>query len=631
MTVILLLAACLRLYGISNVSPPGLEHDEVAHWLINQDILAGNHGVYFTEAYGHEAGFHYLQTGFMVLLGDNALALRLPSALAGLLGVAITFALIRRLFGFQAALLAAGLLAVLFWPVFYSRLALRAIALPMLSGLTAYFWWQGWQSSPRTPSRSWPPFLLAGLFAGLSLHTYMAARSVPIFYGLFLLYLLLFHRSALGRRWREVLLFTASAAVAAGPLVLYLLANPGAEYRIGEVNAPLLALQSGNLRPVLENSLKIIGMFGWRGDPLWRQNIADLPVFDPITAIFFFVGIVISIYRWREIRNLFAILWLFTAAIPSIVTIDAPSSIRMINALPVLTLFPAIGWQVIHFSSRLSTVSTKLSTKTLFYVTWGLALILLVYNTGRTWHGLFSVWPASSEVQFVWQQAFTEAAGYLDRDPAAGPVAIGGWTPETMDAPTMALNLVRDDLSLRFFDPGRSLIVPNAASGQTTRIIRPAVLPLDPAMEGLLLAWGSWPQERGSFVLYHVPAQPAVAPQVAEQAAFDQQITLLGYDWLTPSELISYWRVEAPAGGPRRIYIHLVDESGQTVTQDDGLGAPAEFWQAGDLIVQRHSLALPAGADSLAWRLGIYDPQTGRRLLTPDGRDYVLLRPAAVE
>jgi predicted membrane-bound mannosyltransferase len=139
LVVVLLVAAVLRIYGLNNLSPPGLEHDEVAHWLINRDILAGKHRLYFSEAYGHEAGYHYLQTGFMALLGANAFTLRLPSAFSGLLLIAVTFALLRRLFGLQTALLSAALLAVLFWPVFYSRLALRAISLPLLSRLSAYF------------------------------------------------------------------------------------------------------------------------------------------------------------------------------------------------------------------------------------------------------------------------------------------------------------------------------------------------------------------------------------------------------------------------------------------------------------------------------------------------------------
>ena len=127
-TFLLLAGAALRLVGLNNISPPGITHDEVANWLIDRSILAGEHAIYFTRAYGHEAGFHYLQTGFVTLLGDNVLALRLPAAFCGLLGIAVTFALARKLFGKNVALMAAGLLAVLFWPVFYGRLALRAIS-----------------------------------------------------------------------------------------------------------------------------------------------------------------------------------------------------------------------------------------------------------------------------------------------------------------------------------------------------------------------------------------------------------------------------------------------------------------------------------------------------------------------
>ena len=47
LTGVLLVAAFLRLFGLVNL---GLEHDEVANWLIDRSILAGNHGIYFAEA-----------------------------------------------------------------------------------------------------------------------------------------------------------------------------------------------------------------------------------------------------------------------------------------------------------------------------------------------------------------------------------------------------------------------------------------------------------------------------------------------------------------------------------------------------------------------------------------------------
>ena len=643
MTLILLAAAAFRFVGLDNfptprgATPPGLEHDEVAHWLINQDILRGEHAVYFTEAYGHEALYHYLQAGFGALVGDHALALRLPSAYFGVLLVAVAYALGRRLFGVRVGLWSAAFLAVLFWPVFYSRLALRAISLPVFSGLAAYWWWRigehPFSPSPllrrssrgRRPAaggqRSYLPALLAGTFAGLSLHTYMAARAVPIFFALYTLYLALVHRAIFRRRWREIALFWLVMLLIAAPLVWFLLTNPGAEARVAEVDAPLRALLAGDVGPVLSNAIQIAGMFGISGDPLWRQNVAGLPVFNPIMAALFYLGVALSLWRWRYPRHGFLLLWLATAAIPSLVTIDAPSSIRFINLLPVLMLFPL---SLIHITPYLSTLWDKLSTDLVTKLTSLLLAFLLILAGGSTLVNLWRVWPANDEVRFVWQAALTEAAAYLDTLPAAGAVAVGGWTPETMDPPTMELTLRRDDLPLRYFDPTQSVILP-AAEGQPSRIVYPSALPLAPHLRQLL---AQWEQPHGEFTLHELPARLDIGPQYAFDAGFGGELRFLGYDVVagcdggSPCELATYWQVTAPAGGSRRVFLHAIDAGGDIVAQDDRLGVPAEHWRTGDLFIQL--LALPQTNGEI--RLGVYDPAAidGRRLTT-NGAEYLLL------
>ena len=654
LVVVLLAAAILRLYGLNNLSPPGLEHDEVAHWLINRDILSGNLALYFSDAYGHEAGFHYVQAVFMTILGDNAFALRLPSAFAGLLLVSVTFALTRRLFGLRTALLSAGLLAVLFWPVFYSRLALRAISLPLLAGLSAYFWWKAWQdrrSKPiQLPGSSIPAsvfaspltwFTVAGLFAGLTFYTYMASRVVPIFFAIYLAYLALFHRPAFKAKWRGIALFVLTYLVVVAPLAYYLLSHPGAESRISEVDAPLIALAGGELKPVLENSLKVIAMFGLKGDPLWRQNVADLPVFDPLISLFFYIGLAITLWRWREPRHLFVVLWLFTATIPSIVTIDAPSGIRIINALPVITIFPVIGLEVIHFFRSLSTVSSKLSPE----VGRKLALLLIafffLFHGVRTARAIFQTWPNESEVQFVWQGALTEAAAYLDGTADSGPVAVGGWTPETMDAPTMELTLRREDLSLRYFNPTDALIIPtqedNTGKQMSSRIVHPTALPFHPALEGLLEGWSANSIAIDSFTYHELDHPLLIQPGNPAEVTFGRELTFLGYDLEEsppddvniaeggPLALLTYWRVAEPPAGARRFFLHLVDEDGDIVAQDDRLDAPAGHWSTGDIIIQRLSLSGSEENSGGKLRLGVYNPDSGRRIITNQGGDFVVL------
>ncbi len=633
--LLLLIGAALRLFGLNNFSPPGITHDEVAHWLINRDILAGQHAIYFTDAYGHEAGYHYLQTGFMLLLGDNALALRLPSAFLGLLLVAITYALTRRLFGRQVGITAAGVTAVLLWPVFFSRLALRAISLPALSGLSAILWWRAWQgaeehkganSATLLCSSAHLHFVLAGFCAGLSLHTYMAARAVPIFYGLWMGYLLLVRPSALRARWRGVALFWLAYVLVAAPLLWYLLANPGAEYRIGEVDAPLRALRQGDLRPLLANAWAIVRGFMAQGDPLWRQNVAGRPVFDPLLALLFYGGLGWMLWRWRTPIYGFSLLWLATSTIPSLVTIDAPSTIRMINALPFLGV--PIGVVFVHFMHKLRTFSPKkrqLSTSLVYG--W-----LLLWGGGHMWGtavSIFRTWPQNEEVQFVWQAAFTDMGVYLDANPELAGAAIAGWSPDTMDAPTLALLLRRQDARLSYFGPqDGTLLLP--ASGP---ILRPTMLPLDPYWRAQLVAWGGQVTEHGRFTQYTLPQTPTLTPQQSQPTTFGNELRFLGADWLADG-LVTYWQVVAVPQNGRRLFLHWLDETGDIVGEEyhwdtaDPQGLWQPHWQPGDLILQRHNLSAPTTTQA---RIGIFDPYTCipgpcQNLRTATGNEFVLLQ-----
>ena len=51
-------------------------------------------------------------------------------------------------------------------------------------------------------------------------------------------------------------------------------------------------------------------------------------------------------------------------------------------------------------------------------------------------------------MQFVWQAALTDTAAYLDQAHELTPVAIGGWSPVTMDPPTMRLSMRRHHRSI---------------------------------------------------------------------------------------------------------------------------------------------------------------------------------------
>ena len=362
---------------------------------------------------------------------------------------------------------------------------------------------------------------------------------------------MIWHRPVLKGKIQGILLFALLFAVIALPLYNFLRLNPGAETRVAEVRVPLDALLAGDLRPVLQNGWQILLGFGWQGDPLWRQNVAPQPIFEPLTALLFYGGLAFSIWHWRDKRYGLLLLWLLTSVSPSIVTIDAPSTIRISNSLLFLTLFPAL---VMHNLPRLSPGFGKLSTE------WPriLLIALFLFNAGRTINYTFYQWPANDEVRFVWQEALTEMAGLIDEQANWEQIAIGGWTPDTMDAPTMALTLRRDDIELRHFQPERSLVVPaGAASSPIATMLNPTELPVHPLIREWLAARGMQSEVRDSFVLHQLPLPATLAPQLGYDLLFGNELRLLGLEpgpgcsddgWC---ELISVWQVESVSHEPR--------------------------------------------------------------------------------
>ncbi|MEM9777384.1 MAG: hypothetical protein AAF902_22590, partial [Chloroflexota bacterium] len=160
---ILFFAVVLRLIGFQDV-PPGLVRDEVLNADIVEFIRNGQHALFFREGFGHEPLYHYFGVPFQILLGDNALAIRYPSIILGMLLTALSIPWAKRLTGSRtAALLTALGLAIGWWPIIFSRIGLRAISLPVLLLLAHYAWMRG------RPMQS-------ALWIGLSFYTYTAAR-----------------------------------------------------------------------------------------------------------------------------------------------------------------------------------------------------------------------------------------------------------------------------------------------------------------------------------------------------------------------------------------------------------------------------------------------------------------------
>ncbi|MCP4536118.1 MAG: glycosyltransferase family 39 protein [Chloroflexi bacterium] len=647
-TLILLLAAVLRFGALGDV-PPGLAHDEVANWLIARDILAGRHAIYFTAAYGHEPLYQYAQAATVALFGDHWLGLRYPSVAFGLLGLAVTYVLIRRLFGAPVALLTGGWLATSFWPIFYARVALRAISLPFIAALAAYFFFRAIDRRAKPRMTNW---LLSGIFVGLSLYTYMAARILPVILVTFLVYLSLgmpVIRVYLSPHpWSRILVFLLIVTIVSAPLLIWLVTHPGAEFRIAEVQKPLNRLLEGDPSLVWQNFVANLKFFTIAGDPWPRQNIPGRPVFaDPVSAALFYAGLLVAVWRWRDPRYGFLLIWLLGALGPSVATTVAPSSIRDILGLVVVFVFPALAlveagrWikEKLQFG-----VTAAAAVRNLQFAACILFLAPCLFLTVRDY---FFVWPQNEDVRFDYQSDLTIVAHQLDELVSGTPATVAGLSVHSMDGPGLELVTRRDVYDVRLCDTRETLLIP---AGCDAWLFVLQVVPFDVDLRGLLLGWGAIDETgpQSSFVSYHLPDDTALrrdmerlattvilptGDPVALPVSFDGYMAFWGYEWLghdavpgKPLTLLTYWRVEQPPPNSLRIFVHLMGESDIPVAQHDGLGSPSRGWSSGDWIVQKHVIQLPSDLPAGLYtpQLGLYNAPTGPRL-SISGTDRLLL------
>ena len=647
LTLILLIAAGLRFWGLGDV-PPGFSHDEVANWLIARDILDGDHAVYFTAAYGHEPLYQYAQAATVALFGDHWLGLRWPSAAFSLLGLAASYTLLRHLFSVRVALLAIAWSGVSFWPLFYARVSYRAILLPLVAALSAYFFLRvllrPLDRAGRAPGSCLSKALTAGLFVGLSIYTYMAARILPFILAALVVYVKLV-RPRMSIPWCGVLVIFLIAALVSAPLLLWLAIHPGAESRVAEVRLPLDRLLVGDPSLVWQNLVANLKFFTFAGDPWPRYNVPGRPVFaEPLGATLFVIGLLITLWRWRDPRYGFLLIWLIGSLSPSIVTSEAPSSIRNILGLVVVFAFPAIA--VVELgrwvSSKIPALefaihrSVSLAPQALTI----LALALCAISTARDY---FIRWPRNAVVRFDYQADLIAVGKWMERLPAEAGVTVAGLSVDTMDAPSLALASRRDVTDVRLCDTRGTLSIPSSSSDDRWFLI-PRIVPFDEDIRQQLMDWGAEEDHRPSFTSYRLSGEAGLHrglsrlgaavtlpddTAVALPALFGGQMTFLGYKQPDPTHpgdplrLLTYWRVEDPPPVGLKAFAHLIGPAGEIVAQDDGLASPSDRWHRDDILIQKHVLALP---DNLPWaavdaiELGLYDRSTNRRLpvLTAD-------------
>jgi 4-amino-4-deoxy-L-arabinose transferase-like glycosyltransferase len=612
-TAVLLLATIFRLVLLVDV-PPGLSQDEVLNADIVQSIRAGSNAFFFREGYGHEPLYHYFSVPFQLLLGDNVLSIRLPAVTLGLLLVALTLRWARREFATGTAVLAGLGLAISWWPIVFSRVGIRPILEPVLLLLFAWFW----------PKRPW----LAGLFLGLSVYSYTGARVVFAIPVLLAIYSFLTQRRGAAedlKLAKEALLVLGVSLLVALPLFLTLRADPTLQQRVDQLAVPLEALQAGDLRPIWQTTIQTLGVFSFTGDPRWTYTLPNRPLFDWGTAVFFYIGLLIALWRWRQPRYAFVLIWLGVGLIPSAVTPQAPSTVRLVGAMPLVYLLPALAGTAVYdflfIRHPIRFVRRQSALRPLLLIFLG---TLIGVNGYRTVRDGFVVWPQAETTRLShYQTVLLDIARHWQANSAENLVVAESFF-EPIDRDSLMRNLGRDPQA-HWVQTGAGLagavVWPAAGNGRFYVPEFAAVAPDLLELAGI----DEIPQFRSendpSFAIYPLPEKPPRL-QLLTRTTFGDLVSLMGYEILPPKPdeplvVFTLWRVETALPADLAAFMHLVDERGQIVAQHDGFDAAPITLQSGDIVLQRHILPVFPTENSVSYTLllGVYQRSTGQRFL----------------
>ncbi|MGC9399552.1 MAG: ArnT family glycosyltransferase [Anaerolineae bacterium] len=593
----LLVGAALRVVGLGSV-PPGLHFDEAVYGLMAEQIRGGYRPVFFSAYTGREPLYMYIMAGVFELIGSNVLGLRLTSALIGTVTLWLTYLLFTELFPERTprlALLTTALTAIAYWHVTVSRNGYPNIAIPPLECLALLFLWRGYRDN----HKGW--MALGGAFIGLVLYTYLAARLFPITVALFFIYTFLVDRERFLSRFWGLALAALVAALVFAPLGLYFLRNPHDFWE--RANQVLATRKADGWRLLViysKNLLETLGGFFLRGEPRQHYNIPGRPVFDPLMAVFFLLGVAMVVKRWRTPRYALLPIWVLGMSLPAILTAEPmPQSQRMFGVIPAIFGLAALG---------LDTALTWIEEREHRGLQRGALVLLsalLLFETGNTVYAYFFNWGRQPATYSTFNTEHILAARKAVEHLEDGEdVVIQSYHYKH---PTLVFTEPRLVSEATWTIGGRVFVVPHR-DGEAVVYLRMRGNPAHTAITALEArltdALPPLPDPWGGEAVTRRRLKPGVREQELAQEVqmtFTDEVGLL--DATVPETLardeqlqvLVHWRALRAVAEPRDMRVHLVDSNGVLWSQSGGGDYLTEQWRAGDSVYQLFQVPLPEG------------------------------------
>jgi len=348
--VVLGLGAGFHLWRLRQI-PPEMGWDHLRNLLDVRDVVErGLRPSFFCRNNGREPWQFYWTAALIWLTGlpVGFYALKLGTAIAGLLIIPGVYLMARELYGRWVGLWAALFVCVASWPVILNRLGLRCPLGPLSCAWAFYFMLRGLRTGHRND------FLLLGLALGVGLYGYMAFRVIPlavvVCWGVVWLAA---RRRELGRRLSlgNLVLTVLSTLLVFVPLGGFMLYHPQAFWLRTSWYMTMNKPAGPPLLVFLDNLKNLALMFHWRGDEVVLNTLLYEPVLDPILGGLMVVGLVTALgrifsRRQRDSLTLGLLVVGVIALLPSALSLsfpnENPSVMRASCGIPVVFTLAAL-------------------------------------------------------------------------------------------------------------------------------------------------------------------------------------------------------------------------------------------------------------------------------------------------
>ena len=343
-------AAIVRLVNLSSLPGP-YEQDEAA--LAHQSLHAlegQTHNMFMSGLQGHATMQHFALAGVFKVFGISIFSARLLSALTGAVTIPLLYLLLRQMFGRTVAFLGATYLVGYHFHLHYSRVGLENIGDPFIMVAVLYFAWRASREGKTVD------FVLTGLVMGLGLYLSPAARVVPLIVLALFGYTVLRRPRFLRQAVPGLGLLALAYGAAALPVGVFWFThhshfmdrtNIVGIFQSGWIDQEQAATGKSTLNILWDQAVHSFGAFGRYPDRS-QHYLAPISFVGRLSLVPFLLGIGYALFRFLEERY-FLLLAIFVAVVVTggVLTIEAPTSQRLVGTTVAVAAFVAIGLKLI--------------------------------------------------------------------------------------------------------------------------------------------------------------------------------------------------------------------------------------------------------------------------------------------